>query len=446
MLTEESAEVLRTTVGMVSGHADAITAAFYRRLLAAHPPLRQVFNQGSQATGEQARALAAAVVGFAGHLLRTPGPAQPGQPGQAFNGVLRRIAHRHASLGVRPDQYPVVGQHLLAAIGEVLGEAVTPRVHRAWDEMFWLFATALIAEEARIYQRGGSNPANPWRSWRVTARTVTTPEVLSLDLVPAGIDPLPDYLPGQYVSVAVDLPDVGRQARQYSLSRAPGAGSLRITVRRVPATGDAPAGAVSSHLHNRVAVGDLLDLSAPTGHVTLAPGADPLVLISAGIGTAPMIAMLGHTARLRPGRTVVVAHADRSPAHHPLRTEMLDLAALLRDVRLHTWYEADTPPAKGAPADDPGPGAGATRAAGPAAASGSGSDRPAPGRAVACEIRHRGRIDVDALPLPDGARVYLCGPPPFMRDVRAGLLRRGVPEARIRYEVFGSDPWAGAPT
>ncbi|MCK9894533.1 globin domain-containing protein, partial [Frankia sp. AgB32] len=87
--TDRCAAVLAATAGSVAENAERITAAFYRRLFAAHPALRPLFNDGNQATGRQARALAAALVAFAGHLLGEPGP--PVDP------ILRRIAHRHAS-------------------------------------------------------------------------------------------------------------------------------------------------------------------------------------------------------------------------------------------------------------------------------------------------------------------------------------------------------------
>ncbi|MCM3923566.1 globin domain-containing protein, partial [Frankia sp. AiPs1] len=373
MLSERSAAVVGATAGVVAEHAVEITAAFYPRVFAAHPELLDLFNQGNQATGEQRQALAAAIVAYAGHLL--------GGSDSSFAPVLSRIAHKHVSLGVRPEQYTIVGQHLLAAVGEVLGDAVTREVHDAWDEVYWLFATALIAEEGRIAQRVGADRVRVWRPWRVTARTVATAEVISFDLVPTGPEPLPTYLAGQYVSVAVDLPGGLRQARQYSLSRAPGAGSLRITVRRVPGTAGAPAGAVSSHLHDQVKIGDILDVSPPTGDVTLATGADPLVLISTGIGVTPMVAMIGHTARLQPERPVVAVHADRSPDHHALRSEMIEMGALLRDFQLHTWYESGT----GRPA-------GIGTAAGTGASAGAAGARG--------EFRHSGTFNLDAVPLP----------------------------------------------
>jgi ferredoxin-NADP reductase len=197
----------------------------------------------------------------------------------------------------------------------------------------------LIIEEARLYQRAGVDPARPFRPWRIAARVPDAEDVVSFELIPADGGPTPSYLPGQYVSVAVGLPDGRRQPRQYTLSNAPGTGSLRITVRRVTGTDGSPDGAVSGFLHDAVKAGDLLDLSAPAGDATLPPGDDPLLLVSVGIGITPMVAMLAHLAVTQPDREVVVAHADRSPHTHPLRAEVLSLGRRLRSIDLHTWYE-----------------------------------------------------------------------------------------------------------
>ena len=148
LLSDQSRAVVAATAGVVSDHADQITSVFYPRMFSEHPELLRLFNQGNQATGEQSRALAASVVAYAVQLLD---PAAP-----SFSHVLRRIAYKHVSLGIRPEQYTIVGRHLLAAVGEVLGEAVTAEVYAAWDEVYWLFAAQLIAEEARLYQQAGS--------------------------------------------------------------------------------------------------------------------------------------------------------------------------------------------------------------------------------------------------------------------------------------------------
>jgi nitric oxide dioxygenase len=90
------------TAPVVAENAEAITAVFYPQMFTEHPQLLRVFNQGNQATGEHSRALAAAVVAYAVHLLDPEAPS--------FSHVLRRIAYKHVSLGIRPEQYTIVGR------------------------------------------------------------------------------------------------------------------------------------------------------------------------------------------------------------------------------------------------------------------------------------------------------------------------------------------------
>jgi nitric oxide dioxygenase len=162
LLSPASEAIVRATAEVVAEHADEITARFYSRMFEARPELLRLFNQGNQATGEQSRALAASVVAYAVQLID---PAAP-----SFHHVMRRIAYKHVSLGIGPEQYTIVAHHLLAAVGEVLGDAVTPEVAEAWGEVYWLFAVQLIAEEARLYQEAGVDPAQPLRPYRVVRR------------------------------------------------------------------------------------------------------------------------------------------------------------------------------------------------------------------------------------------------------------------------------------
>ncbi len=381
MLSAASAAMVRATLPVVRDHAAEITAEFYPSMFAAHPELLNLFNQGNQASGKQQVALAAAVVAYAQHLL----------DGTPFGPIADRIAHKHVSLGVRPDQYPIVGRHLIGAVATVLGDAVTPEVAAAWDEVYWLFAVSLIAAEARLFQHAGVTPDTLWRPWRVAKRDEEAVDTVSFTLVPDDGGPVPAFEPGQYVSVAVDLPDGHRQPRQYSLSQGPGRGELRITVRRVRGADGTPDGAVSSFLHDHVRADDTLLVGPPAGEVTLEPGDRPVVLVSAGIGITPMLAMLDHVASTQPDREIVAVHAETSPDRHAHHAEYGRLAGF----RHLTWYE-------------------------------NGGDGG-----------HAGLVDVDAIPLPPNAIAYLCGPIPFMRDMRAGLLRRGMHLDDVRYEVFG---------
>ncbi|MCX2180508.1 hemin transporter [Streptomyces sp. SKN60] len=393
MLSEQSVPVVRATLPAVGGALDEITERFYAGMFAAHPELlRDLFNRGNQATGDQRKALAGSIAAFAGALLEHP-DSRP-------DVMLSRIAHKHASLGVTSEQYKIVHEHLFAAIVAVLGDAVTPEVAQAWDEVYWLMANALIALEARLYEGRGVAEGEVWHPMEIAGRDEETADTVSFTLRHPDGRPTADFRPGQYMSVQVTLPDGARQIRQYSLSTAPGRPDWRITVKRVD--GD-PAGEVSSWLHAHGTVGDRVAVSEPFGDLVLPEGDGPLLLASAGIGSTPMLAMLDHLVATGSTRPVTVVHADRSPAGHAHREELRRLVDALPQGSLHLWYEE-------------------------------------PGAADA----RLGRADVTALDLPEGVTAYLCGPLPFMRAVRGDLLGRGVAAADVHYEVFGPDLWLGA--
>ncbi|MCU1693407.1 MAG: hemin transporter [Frankiales bacterium] len=397
-LSAASVEVVAATAAVVAEHADAITAHFYPRMLGERPELLRVFNLANQATGEQSRALAASVVAYAVQLIDPDAPS--------FAHVMTRIAHKHVSLGIRPEQYTIVGTHLLAAVAEVLGDAVTPAVADAWAEVYWLFATQLVAEEARLYALAGVDPATPTRPFRVVRRIEETDDVVSLVLEPADGAPVPAIEPGQYVSLFVDLPGGDRQPRQYTVSSTAVGTRLQVTVRKVTGKGGAPDGRVSSFLHDDVVVGDLVDVSAPAGDLVVPSSDSPLLLVTAGAGITTVLPVVEHLARTQPQRPVVVAHADRTAEDHALRETVLHAGRQMDDFTAYTWYETVAP-----------------------------GDRRS----------RSGFMDLSEVPLPAGVHVFTCGPLPFMREVRAALLARGVPAEHIRYEVFGPDLWAVPP-
>ncbi|WP_285526011.1 globin domain-containing protein [Streptomyces lavendulae] len=394
MLSEKSAATVRATLPAVGAAIGEIAELFYEKLFAAHPALlRDLFNRGNQNAGLQKQALAGSVAAFATHLLAHPDTRPDVMP--------NRIAHKHASLGVTREQYPVVRLHLFEAIAEVLGDAVTPEVAEAWDEVYWLMANALIAIEERLYAEQRVTAGDVWREWTVAARVEETADCTTFRLSPADGAPAPSFRPGQYVSVQVELPDGARQIRQYSLSSAPGSPVRSITVKRVhgPAAGG-PDGEVSNHLHARVRTGDALRVSAPYGDLVLRDSAAPVLLASAGIGCTPMLSMLEHLADTGHAAPVTVLHADRTPADHALRSDHRALTHKLPDASARFWYEAD------AEAGD------AT-----------------------------GLVDLESVPVAPGTQAYLCGPLPFMRSVRTQLIAKGVPASDIHYEVFGPDLW-----
>jgi nitric oxide dioxygenase len=317
LLSPAALSVVQATAPVVAAHADQITAHFYPRMFAAHPELLRVFNQGNQATGEQSKALAGSVVAYAVQLIDPEAPS--------FDHVMHRIAYKHVSLGIRPEQYTIVGEHLLASVGEVLGEAVTPEVAAAWSEVYWLFALQLVAEEARLYQQANVDPEQATRPYKVVRLIDEAADVISLVLEPADGGPLPAIAPGQYVSVFVNLPNGDRQPRQYTVSSTAVRTRLQITVLRVRGVNGAPDGRVSSYLHDDVKIGDVLDVSAPAGDFVLTPTESPLLLASAGAGITTVLPIVEQIARTQPQRTVILAHADRRAADHALRDTVLHL-------------------------------------------------------------------------------------------------------------------------
>ncbi|BBC96405.1 globin domain-containing protein [Streptomyces griseofuscus] len=393
MLSEQSAATVRATLPAVGAAIEQITERFYARLFDAHPELlRDLFNRGNQASGAQKSALAGSIAAFAGHLVE--------HPDQRPDAMLSRIAHKHASLGVVPEQYPVVHEHLFAAIAEILGAAVTPEVAAAWTEVYWLMANALIAIEKRLYEESGSQE---FRKWEVVGREEETADVVSFRVRPVDGSPVRGFRAGQYVSVGVKLADGARQIRQYSLSGAPGEDVRQFSVKRVHG-GAAPDGEVSSQLHARVRVGDVLELSEPYGDLVLDGVAGrPLLLASAGIGVTPMVAMLASLAADGHDAPVTVVHGDRSPADHALRVDHQAYADKLADSDVTFFYERDAEPG---------------------------------GRT--------GLVDLSGIDIAPGTCAYLCGPLPFMRAVRGQLIEKGVAPADIHYEVFGPDLWLAA--
>ena len=396
MLSDRSRPVIEATLPVVADNIEEIATRFYEHLFGAHPELFDgVFNRGNQAERSQQMALAGSVAVFASSLVKVPE--------QLPEHLLSRIAHKHASLGLRPDQYRVVHEHLFWAIVDVLGDAVTPEVAAAWDEVYWLMAYALIHQERGLYSARGVRPETVWRDWQVEEKVAETDDVVTFRVRRIDDRLVKTSLPGQYVSVKVRMPDGVHQPRQYSLTAADDGEHRQFSVKRVRGDGK-PDGEVSNHLCDSVQVGDTLTMTLPFGDVVLDDWR-PAVFASAGIGVTPMAGMLSHLRHAGSGLPITLLHADVDEASFALRHQVLDDVRALPNAAVHVWYE-------------------------------SGADSALPVDGV-----HAGTMDVTAVDLPDGAAYYLCGPLPFMQAVRSALIERGIRPQDIQYEVFGPDLW-----
>jgi len=404
MLSPETREIVKATAPVLKANGVHLTRHFYQRMFTHNPELREVFNQGHQRSGAQQEALAMAVAAYAEHIDH-PEVLMP---------VLVRVAAKHVSLGIRAEHYAIVGRHLLASIAEVLGAAATPALIEAWAAAYGQLAQLLIGLEQQGYDHAATQAGGwtGWRSFRVQAKRAESDEVTSFELVPADGGTVPRHKPGQYVSVRLLIPALGyRQPRQYSLSDAPGQVHLRISVKR-EAGGDHPAGMVSNHLHDAVQVNDVVELAPPAGDFFLHEDrATPVVLLSAGVGITPMVAMLSHLVATAPGRTVRFAHAARHAGVQAFAPLVRQLVARGGDAAALLVHDAAHP------------------------------DRP---EAQPDEI---GRLSVGRLAeaglLPADADVYVCGPKGFMAAQIAALQALGVPGDRIHAEAFGTGGVAG---
>jgi ferredoxin-NADP reductase/ferredoxin len=183
--------------------------------------------------------------------------------------------------------------------------------------------------------------------------------------------------------------------RSYSLSEPPGDGGFRISVKR--------EGPGSRYMHDRVKAGDVLDVAAPRGGFVLREGSRPVVLISAGVGATPVLAMLHALARARSARPVWWLHGARNRAEHAFGAEVDALLAVLPDAhRLVAFSRPDAP----------------------------GPDHDVPGRLDLAALDRAG--------VPVDADHYVCGPDGFMRAIGAALAARGVAPERVATEVFGA--------
>lgn len=395
MLSEASRPYIAASVPVLREHGLAITTAFYRNLFIEFPELKNLFNMGNQAQGLQQQSLASAVFAYAVNIDNT----------EALAPVISRIVHKHVSLGIVAEHYPIVGRHLLGAIREILGDAATEPLINAWAEAYGLLADTLIATEKELYN-GAGLVAGDLMKLKVVNIKQESEFVKSFELISFDGEILPIFKPGQYISVTVDFGDGSVQHRQYSLSDSPSKSHYRISVKREPQGVANPKGQVSNWLHQNIELGHTLQVSHPFGDFNpKAEQDETILLISGGIGITPMIATLNHLAEINPEQNVIFLHSANCKGQHSHVLDIEQALKIMPNLTVTTFY-------KDVLVEDTSHGA-----------------------------VHQGALHTKNLKLVNvrKTKAYICGPDGFMKKVWLGLLDIGVTEGNLHREVFGPD-------
>ena len=388
MLTDKHIDIIKSTIPLLENAGSAMTAHFYQRLFAHNPELQDIFNMSNQHTGRQQVALFEAIAAYAKNIENL----------SALTTAVERIAQKHTSFNIQPDHYGVVGHHLIETLRELATDAFTTEVEEAWIQAYQFLAGIFINRESELYQQRSAEVGG-WqgaRAFKVIDKVIESDLVKSFIFAPVDQQAVIGFTPGQYLGLEVQpTGNDYKEIRQYSLSDKPNGKSYRISVKReqlgVP-------GKVSNYLHDAVNIGDEVKLYAPAGDFFFVNRQTPTVLISAGVGITPMQGMLETLADNNHNQPVHFLHACEGSEQHSFSKRTGELVKQ-NNWQQNVWYRNEDAPQE--------------------------------------HITH-GMMDLASIDLPtENGNFYLCGPIGFMQFAKQQLLKLGVGESNIHYEVFG---------
>ncbi|KAH7156424.1 globin-like protein [Dactylonectria macrodidyma] len=409
-LSYQQSKLIRSTVPALTDHGERITTIFYRNMLRDHPELNDYFNTVNQANGRQPRALTAVILSYAQNINHIT----------ELIPKMERMCHKHCSLGIMPQHYAIVENYLIAAFSEVLGSAMTPQAKEAWSKAYWMLAKMLIGREAQLYR--DFDKWQGYRKFRIEKKVEEAEDIYSFYLVPVDGKRLPTFLPGQYVSIQVKVPEKGYlQSRQYSLSDAPRPDYYRVTIKRdqgihMSRSGRFLGGAaltpgvMSNLLIDMKDEGDIVELTHPAGEFFLDMNNTsnvPIVLISAGVGVTPMMSILNTVSERQPHRPVSWIHGSRRsvPFYDQIRRISRNRPNFRSNIFKTHLADSDV---------------------------------------YGVNYDHDFRVDLakvskDDLWLCNGsAEYFVCGPEQFMLEIAEYLKSKKVDSSRIKFELFST--------
>ena len=389
MLDAQTIATVKATLPLLAATGPKLTAHFYDRMFTHNPELKEIFNMSNQRNGDQREALFNAIAAYASNIDNLA----------ALLPAVEKIAQKHTSFQIQPEQYNIVGAHLLATLDEMFSPG--QEVLDAWGKAYGVLAGVFINREAQIYSEHAEKTGG-WqgtRAFRLREKISQSALITSFEFEPVDGLPVADYQPGQYLGIWLKPEGFTHQEiRQYSLTRQPNGKTYRIAVKREA------GGQVSEWLHDEAKPGDIVHLAAPAGDFFMAiPATTPVTLISAGVGQTPMLAMLDHLAKTQHRAQVNWFHAALDGQVHAFADEVSQLGASLNGFYQHVWYQQ-------------------------------------PQAADCGRFHSEGLMDLSAL---EGKfsdpemQFYLCGPVGFMQFAAQQLVALGIAKEKIHYECFG---------
>lgn len=389
MLDAQTIATVKSTLPAIAACGPDLTAHFYNRMFSQHPELKHVFNMNNQRKGGQREALFNAICAYGANLENL----------MAILPAVEKIAQKHTSLIIQPEQYAIVGEHLLATIKTLLNPG--DEALAAWGRAYNVLAEVFIQREDAIYQASEQQKGG-WRgkrAFRISAIEQQSAVIKSFTFTPVDGGPVAAFKPGQYLTL--HLQPAGfeyHQIRQYSLTTDSNEKTYRIAVKQEA------LGSVSGWLHWHAEVGDEVQLAAPHGDFFLqVRPTTPVTLISAGVGQTPMLAMLHALAAQRHPAPVNWLHAAENGKQHAFAEEVNTTGAQLPDFVQHIWYRAP--------------------------------DEQDAGRYDAQGVMDLATVSARLQDV--NTHFYLCGPLGFMSFIVKQLHAVGIAAERIHYEVFG---------
>ncbi len=396
-MTTEQKNIVLATVPFLKENGVELTSHFYNRMFQHNPELKNLFNLGNQQQGKQQHALAGAVLAYAENI-NDPSVLLP---------VIDRIGQKHTSLDIKPDQYQIVGKHLLASIAEILGNAATPEILDAWKAAYIQLAAVMSGYETELYKQKESIPYgwNGWRTFKVGKRVIESDEICSFYLYPADGGKVPAHQPGQYISLKLFLPAIDlTQIRQYSLSDTPNNDYFRISVKRETGPSVDTNGMISNALHKDALEGTEVMLTAPSGNFIIPSELrQPVMFISGGVGVTPFVSMLQHVLNQDHEAPVTWLHGCRNSSVHAFKDFISEQVQQNERLTQYTFYNTatDTELEEGI---------------------------------------YTGHLDlqrIEELAHTEDTLYYVCGPSGFIQKQVHDLKALGVDSGRIFFEEFG---------